>query len=181
MLRLFVGLELPEETRQTLASLRRSMAGTRWVAAENLHLTLRFVGEVDADRAADIDDALLGLRADAFELNIRSVGEFGSARESRILWAGVAPCAKLDRLAAKIDGLLDSRTDISRRAERFHPHITLARLRGAPADRVADFLSAEARLAPASITIEAVALFSSRLTLQGAVYRVEAEYPLSLV
>ncbi len=180
MLRLFVGLVLPEEIRRPLAELRRAMAGTRWITPDNLHLTLRFIGEVDVGQAADIDDALLGLRENCFDLQIHSVGQFGSSQGPRILWAGIAPCAELVRLAHEIDRLLETQTDIARRAERFRPHITLARLRDAPAGRVAEFLAAEAEFAPPLIRIETVALFSSRLAPDGAGYRLEAEYPLRL-
>lgn len=179
MIRLFVGLTLPEEVRRALAGLRRPMSGTRWVAPENLHLTLRFFGEATLDMASAIDEVLVELDAESFDLEIRSVGQFGTARSVKVLWAGVAPEPALVRLAAKIDRAVQ-RVGAAPREGHFHPHITLARLKYPPADRVADFLGAEIGLSVAPFPVESFSLFSSTLAPDGAVYRQEADYRLSV-
>lgn len=178
MIRLFVGVSLPKAQRNALASLRRPMAGTRWVAPENLHLTLRFAGEVDEACARDIDEALLDLREACFDVEIRSVGSFGTRARARTLWAGTAADDALARLAARIDRALGAIEGVDPRAARFHSHITLARLKFAPADQVASFLSGEVGLALPPFTVEAFTLYSSKLTPEGARYRAEADYPL---
>ena len=76
MMRLFVALELPSDLRIRLARLKRPLPRARWVNAENLHLSLRFVGEVNDEQAADIDTALARIDMPAFELTIAGVGEF---------------------------------------------------------------------------------------------------------
>ncbi|MCZ6763964.1 MAG: RNA 2',3'-cyclic phosphodiesterase [Alphaproteobacteria bacterium] len=178
MLRLFIGLELPEAVRLALAALRRPMAGTRWVAPENLHLTLRFLGELDGPVAREVDEVLEGLVADAFDLEIRAVGQFGSARGSKLLWAGLAPNDQLARLAGAVDRALQRVDEVALRDAAFHAHITLARLKAPPADRVAEFLAAGASLRIPPVRVETFTLFSSRLTPDGAQYRAEADYRL---
>ena len=88
MIRLFVALELPEAVRTRLSMLQGGVPGARWSTDEQLHLTLRFIGEVDDNVAHDIDDALAGIRAPAFTLELAGVGEFGG-KNPRALWAGV--------------------------------------------------------------------------------------------
>ena len=88
MLRLFVGIEFPPELKLRLSLLSTGMPGARWVDAGNFHLTLRFIGEVGRDVAADIDDALGRLRARRFTLQLAGTGVFGGDRP-RALWVGV--------------------------------------------------------------------------------------------
>src|SRR5689334_15609491 len=88
MIRLFVALELPEQVRTRLPLLEGGVPGVGWASDEQMHLTLRFIGEVDENVAHDIDDALAGIRAPAFALELAGVGEFGS-KNPRALWAGV--------------------------------------------------------------------------------------------
>src|SRR5262249_58011503 len=89
MIRLFTAIELPESVRLQLSLLQGGMPGARWVSSENMHLTLRFIGEVSEAVARDIDDMLADIREPSFSLALRGVGEFGR-NEGRALWAGVA-------------------------------------------------------------------------------------------
>ncbi|MDE0255518.1 MAG: RNA 2',3'-cyclic phosphodiesterase, partial [Rhodospirillaceae bacterium] len=102
MLRLFVGLELPEDLRDTLAMLERGIPGARWIESDNYHITLRFIGEVAEDQAEDIDSALAGVQAAPFALSLASVGHFGKLRKARSVWAGVEANEALDRLQAGV-------------------------------------------------------------------------------
>jgi 2'-5' RNA ligase len=194
--RLFVGLALPQDIARALSTLRRPIAGARWVDAENLHITLRFLGEVDDGVALEVDERLGAMRAASFDLEISSVGHFGSARNTRLLWAGIAPNISLDGLARAVDQALRVIAGLAVRDNRFHPHVTLARMRnvagrgwsgarGGMQDdtssaEVAAFLGAEAALRLAPFPVETFCLFSSRLDPGGARYRIEAEYPLVL-
>ena len=102
-MRLFIALSLPEEVRERLSLLAGGLPGARWVAPESLHLTLRFVGEVDAPQAHDLDDVLSTIDLPEFELTLRGLGTFDEGRRLRSLWAGVEPNETLLRLQAKVE------------------------------------------------------------------------------
>jgi 2'-5' RNA ligase len=106
--------------------------GAKWVDPGNLHLTLRFIGEISEDVAADIDDTLSRLRARRFTLQIAGTGVFGGEKP-RSLWAGVERSPELAGLRDKIEQAL-IRTGLSPEPRKFSPHVTLARLRDSPLD-----------------------------------------------
>ncbi|MGE0254434.1 MAG: RNA 2',3'-cyclic phosphodiesterase [Alphaproteobacteria bacterium] len=177
MIRLFVGLALPDALRDTLAMLHTPIAGARWVPRENLHLTLHFIGEVDPRAADEIDIALGHVDAAAFELTLEGVGQFASRRRVRALWAGVARNEALERLQARVETAC-RRLGHGGDGRRFTPHVTLARCPDLPEMRVAPFFAAHGGFAAAPVEIDAFALFSSTLGSDGPVYRSEASYPL---
>ena len=88
-MRLFAGIALPDDVAQSLAALQAGVPGARWQTREQLHLTLRFIGEADGRAATAIDDALTTISAPAFSLELKGVGSFGG-RRPHALWAGVA-------------------------------------------------------------------------------------------
>ena len=177
MLRLFVALDLTEEVRQRLAGLAGGVPGARWTEPEAMHLTLRFIGEVPEDQAMDIDAALAELRAPAFALTFDGVGMYGSARRARVLWAGVERNEALAHLQAKIESAL-VRCGLPAEERKFSPHITLARLRDAPADRIGRFLSDRGLFRAGPMPVDHVTLYRSHLGNGGAVYEALREYPL---
>src|SRR5690349_12574227 len=142
MLRLFVGIGFPPELKLRLSLLCSGVPGARWVDPGNFHLTLRFIGEVGEDVAADIDDALSRVRARRFTLQIAGTGVFGD--RPRSLWAGVERNPELVGLRDKVEQLL-IRVGLPPEARKFAPHVTLARLRDPPLDKLRDFLSAHAQ------------------------------------
>lgn len=177
MIRLFVGLVLPDPLRETLAALHAPIPGARWVPRENLHLTLHFIGEVDAHTAADIDIALGHVDVAAFALQVEGIGQFASRGRVRALWAGVACNQALERLQARVETAC-RRLGHGGDGRRFLPHITLARCPELPETRVAPFFAAHRGFVAVAVEIESFALFSSTLGSGGPVYRVEASYPL---
>lgn len=176
MIRLFTAIELPESLRLRLSLLQGGVPGARWSPAENLHVTLRFIGEVDERQANDIDDALGVLRAPSFDLTLRGAGEFGG-RDPHALWIGVAPSEALARLAAKIESALQ-RIGLAAETRKYTPHVTLARLRDAPLAKVHAFLSAHAAFDSGPFAVRRFALFSSHQSSSGSLYRVERTYAL---
>ena len=177
MLRLFVALDLTEEIRRRLAGLAGGVPGARWTEPENLHLTLRFIGEVPEDQAMDIDAALAEVRAPAFPLILDGVGVFGSARRARVLWAGVERSEALAHLQAKVESAL-VRCGLPADERKFSPHITQPRLKDAPADRIGRFLSDRGLFRAGPMPVEHVTLYRSHLGNGGAVYEALREYPL---
>jgi 2'-5' RNA ligase len=177
MIRLFVALELPERVRDLLSALDGGVPGARWASDAQLHLTLRFIGEVDGNVAHDIDDALASIRAPAFTLELAGVGEFGGKRP-RALWAGVRQNDSLLHLQKKIETALQ-RIGLPAEERKFSAHVTLARMRAAPREKVVQFLTHHALFASGPFQVEQFVLFSSHLGSGGSVYRAERAYPLT--
>jgi RNA 2',3'-cyclic 3'-phosphodiesterase len=131
-MRLFVALEIPAEVRENLAALIRELraidAKPKWVRPQNLHVTLKFIGEVDAAKSEAIRAALAGVPpAERVELSFRGVGFFPSEKRARVFWAGVDAPPHLASLAGAIDAQLE-KLGISPEKRPFTPHLTLARL-----------------------------------------------------
>ncbi len=177
-MRLFVGLDLPWETRQSLALLAgRGIPGARWVPMENYHLTLRFIGEVPAYVAEEIDIALAALRARHFTLELAGVGTFAKGGRDTSLWVGVTRNPQLDHLAGKIETALQ-RSGLEPERRRFAPHVTLARLDNVPADKLGGFVQAHNLFRAPPVEVDHFTLFSSLLGKEAAVYTPEVAYPL---
>jgi len=175
MPRLFTALEIPASLRTRLSLMRAPLHGARWVEAENMHLTLRFAGDIDGRTADDFADQLADIGAAPFPVSIAGAGAFGG-RDPRVLWAGVAPSPQLEALyranerAARAAGLeTDPRT--------FKPHVTLARMRGVRQSAVAQFLGEFGDLHMEPFTVTRFVLLSARPGSGGPPYGIEAEYP----
>ena len=177
MIRLFVALALPEEVAEGLLAIQSGVPGARWSTREQLHLTLRFIGDVDEGDANALDDMLSGISAPRFTLELKGVGAFGG-NNPRALWAGIAPNESLTHLQRKVESVIQ-RLGFPAEERKYTPHVTLARLRAAPAGRVMDYLTDHALYASNVFEVQQFALFSSRLTANGSIYVAEREYPLS--
>ena len=176
MHRLFVAIRPPEPIRDLLIDAMDDSADFHWQDDAQLHLTLRFVGEVERPIGDDLADALSRVRAEPFAARIAGVGRF-EQRSSGALWAGVEPKAPLAALAAKVERACQGiGLEPERRA--FHPHITLARWKGRRTREVAAFLERHAGLASAPFDVDAFSLFESHLSRHGAHYEAAATYPL---
>ena len=175
-MRLFVALALPDLVADGLVLLQGGVPGARWSTREQLHLTLRFIGEVDGRDAQGIDDALATIRSPRFTLELKGVGEFGG-KNPRALWAGVRDAAPVEHLQRKVESAVQ-RVGVSPEERKFSPHVTLARLRGSPRDRVITFLSAHALYASGPFEVPGFILYSSVTTPNGSLYRAERSYRL---
>ena len=176
MHRLFVAIRPPESIRDLLVDAMGDTPDFRWQDDEQLHLTLRFIGEVDRPTAVDVADLLGRIHAEKFSIRIKSVGRF-EQRNSGALWAGVEPKAPLAALAGKVErACLSAGLEPERRA--FHPHITLARWKGRRRHEVQRFLERASALASEPFEVDAFTLFESRLSRHGAHYEEVAAFPL---
>jgi 2'-5' RNA ligase len=176
MHRLFVAVRPPEPIRDLLIDAMDDSADFRWQDDEQLHLTLRFIGEVDRPVADDLADALGRLEAQTFDLRLNGIGRF-EQRNSGALWAGVEPKAPVAALAAKVErACLAVGLEPDRRA--FHPHITLARWKGRRTREVHDFLERRRALSSEPFEVDAFILFESRLSRHGAHYEEVERYAL---
>jgi 2'-5' RNA ligase len=176
MPRLFTGLEIPAMLRTRLSLVRAPLEGARWVDAENMHITVRFVGDIEPRAADEFADLLAHVQTGPITVSIKGVGVFGG-RDPRVLWAGVEAGPELDALyranerAARAAGLAPDPRD-------FKPHVTLARLRRARPHAVARFLEESGDLRTEPFTVSRFVLLSARPGTGGGPYAVEAAYPL---
>ena len=177
MLRLFVGIEFPPELKLRLSLLQTALPGARWIDPGNLHLTLRFIGEITEDLAADVDEAMGRLRARRFTLRIAGTGIFGGNRP-HTLWVGVERDPDLVRLHDKIEHAL-IRAGIAPEPRRFAPHVTLARLRDPELDKLGYFLAAHALFRADPLPVDRFSLIASFPTKSGSVYEDQADYMLT--
>lgn len=176
MHRLFVAIRPPAPVRTRLLTLMGGVAGARWQDDEQLHLTLRFIGEVDRRRAEDVDAALGGVLHAPFELTLEGVRSFERRGAPTVLWAGVAPQEPLRSLHKKTDQAI-ARTGLDAEHRAYQPHITLARLpRGAGG--IGPFLEAAGGLSGPAFAVEDFCLYESRLTPAGAAYTILERYRL---
>lgn len=177
MYRLFVAIRPPEPIRDLLIDAMDDSPDFRWQGDEQLHLTLRFVGEVERPVADDLADALGRIHAQPFSVRIAGVGRF-EQRSSGALWAGIEPKAPLAALAAKIERVCQQ-TGLEPERRAFFPHITLARWKGRRSREVADFLQRRRGLSSEPFVVAEFILFESRLSRHGAHYEPIADYALT--
>ena len=178
MIRLFVAVELPFVLRERLGFLCAGVPGARWVATENMHLTLRFIGEVANDQAQHIDDALATVQAEGFAFQLDGVGFFGKPTAARVLWVGVRRCDPLIYLQRKIETAL-CEAGLPPESRKFSPHVTLARLRNAPGERLRRFVAENGAFESEPVTVDRFVLYSSFRSASGPIYTPEADYPLT--
>jgi len=129
--RLFIAIEIPENIRASFASLLkefRSIAPQlKWVRAENLHVTLKFLGETDSSKLGPLQNALTAVRSQLpVDLEFRGLGFFPNEKRPRVFWAGMESSANLKSLAADIDQATH-RLGFPLEERPFAPHLTLAR------------------------------------------------------
>ena len=176
MQRLFVALSIPDDVAQSLALIQSGVPGARWQTREQLHLTLRFIGEVDGRAAAMIDDALAGIDAPRFTLALHAVGEFGG-KHPHALWAGVRTNEALLHLQRKVETAIQ-RAGVAADRQKYTPHVTLARLSRGNVGRVVDYLTDHALYSSAPFPVDGFILYSSVLTSDGSIYCAEKAYRL---
>ena len=176
MPRLFTGLELPQSVVGQIALARGGVIGARWLEPEDYHVTLRFVGDVDARAAHDIAETLDEIRRPAARVRFDGLGWFGGDKP-RALLARIKAEPELMELQAEQERRL-RRVGLPPETRKFMPHVTLARLRGVGASAVADYLASRGTLAVEAFTAERFVLFSARDGSGGGPYVVEAAYLL---
>lgn len=176
-MRLFVAIDLPDEVRQSVADICRGLPGVRWLPPDQLHLTLRFIGEADDAVNATIHRGLAAIDFPPLPLSLQGVGCFPSLQRPRVLWVGVRGGESLPQLQQRVEAAVVA-AGVPAEKRPFSPHITLARLREHREADVAPFLTRNASFHNEPFTVDAFHLYSSVLTAKGAIHRREASYPL---
>lgn len=176
MHRLFVAIRPPEPVIDRLLDTMEGLPALRWQDDEQLHLTLRFVGEIERPLAEDLAAALGTLRFEPFDIRVAGVGRFDHHKRGA-LWAGVEPRTHLAALAAKVERICVS-VGLPPERRAFHPHITLARWGRGQGAALDPWLAANAALRSDAFRVDAFTLYQSRLGRDGAHYEAVADYPL---
>jgi RNA 2',3'-cyclic 3'-phosphodiesterase len=176
MPRLFTALELPERVANQLALMRGGVAGARWLEPEDYHITLRFIGDIDARKAQDIAETLGDIRRPSPLVRFEGLSWFGGDKPRAIVAKVKADSALMDLQAEQERRL--RRIGVEPETRKYTPHVTLARLRGVAQTKVADYLAARGALFVEAFTAERFVLYSARDGSGGGPYVVEAAYPL---
>lgn len=177
MIRLFTAISLPDSIKQELQLISCGVPGARWMEEDQMHLTLRFIGEVESPLASEIQASLAEISFADFSIQLKGVGHFPPRGHPKILWAGVDPNQALRELKNRIDSAL-RRLGVESDPRKYHPHITLARLREAPEDRVGQWIVHHGLFSCPAFPAEAFHLLASSLYGDGARHSIEGTYPL---
>jgi 2'-5' RNA ligase len=149
--------------------------GSRRVLREQLHLTLRFIGDADETMFQAIKRALSRVKGASFSLTLKEVGHFPPGRQPRVLWVGMEESAPLREMQHEVELALIG-AGIPPEERRFSPHITIARLRKTPPAKVAALEEREHLFSAGPFPVEEFYLYSSVLTCDGAIHKREATY-----
>lgn len=177
-MRLFVGLAIPDDIAMRLAGLANGMPGARWIEPENMHVTLRFIGEVSRADAEDIDHELRRLSAKPFSFDITGMDTFGQGRKAHALYARVVLTPELEILQTRVEAAV-ARAGQPRETRKFKPHVTLARLKTASDIGVLSFIQAHNLFRAGPIAVDHFILYESHMGNGGSVYVPLTEYSLN--
>lgn len=175
MPRLFSGIQLPPEVREQLADLKQPLPSTRWVQPENLHITLRFLGDVPPPVAREFTANLSNIAFDPFPLRLVGLNTFGGDAP-RVIFAAVETSAPLFDLA-RANETAARRAGLAPESRKFVPHITLARLQSPRIEPIARFLSRRGGFVTDPFLVSQFVLFSSKPNTGGGPYVVEQVFP----
>ncbi len=173
-MRLFVAAELPQEIKNELYALQKSfspnLAKIKWVSKKNLHLSLKFLGEVDSEDLEKIKVRLNSIKFEQFSVSLSDLETFNN---SKILWHGISPKDKVIKLQQKIDEEL---LDIFNSDQKFSPHITLGRVKLIKKEK--EFLDSlkNVTIKPSKFEIKQFKLLESKLTKDGPIYAIIGEF-----
>ena len=171
--RLFVGLELPSSCKTALHGLDPGLIGLRWLPEEQLHLTLSFLGDVEAPAEDHLRAALREVRVPPFFLPLRNIGIFESRGQPSVLWAGVGNGhPHLFELHRRVQNAV-LHAGLEPDLKPFHPHVTVARAKGISRQTLQPFLRIYADTEFGLVRVTGFVLFSSLLAPEGATHRVE--------
>lgn len=177
-MRLFTALDVPEEVRTRIAALQDPEAlDARWTPPEQFHVTLRFIGDVGTDQAAQYEEALTRLDVPEAECIPYGLDVLPSRRNPNVLIVGLKRTNDLMAVYQAVTEVLEDE-GLDPEARTYRPHVTLARLDGVSAETVHTFLDTHAPQALPSFPVDAVHLYESTLTSDGAIHERRASISL---
>jgi len=185
LLRLFVAIKLDDPVIVgRIARLQEDLAAAglraKFVEPENLHLTLKFIGEVPQEKARRIQRALNDIKRRSFDIDLRGLGAFPSMERPRVIWIGVSEGAsQLEGLASEIEDILMRHASVRKSGKAFHPHLTIARVKGRVTPSARRVLEKHSSDIFGKISAREFLLVKSTLTPRGPIYDVVERYDLS--
>jgi RNA 2',3'-cyclic 3'-phosphodiesterase len=178
MYRLFIAIDLPDEVKDHLANMCYGVPGAKWAPKDQMHLTIRFIGEVDDPGYQAVSEGLTDVTLSRFAISMKGVGYFPPRNQPKVLWAGLEKSEALMELRRCVETSLRE-AGIEPEERKFAAHVTLARLSpNTPLRAITDFLSANGLFSVPSVPIEEFHLYSSVLTNSGPIHRREASFGL---
>jgi len=178
-LRTFIAIEIPQNIKEKIYEAfekeREKEKGIKWVEKENLHITLKFLGEIDEGKVKEIEKILdeIPLKFKSFEAKLEEMGGFPDFKNPRVLWIGVSPKEKIKEIFEFIEERIEKeKMDIEKEGREFHPHITIARIKGKGK------FSFERKKFLENFKINKIALFKSDLMPEGPIYTLLKEVKL---
>ena len=178
MIRLFTAIDIPADIQDRLYDMSREIKGARSVPRQQLHLTLKFIGEVPKDKLQAIQGALAAVSAAPFTLALQGLGRFPARGPARIVWAGCRAESRLLQLFSALEETLEPLA-IAREEREYSPHITIARLKIPTPAALREFLTHHATFATEPFEVRCFSLYSSKLSSQGADHKVEGCFRLT--
>ena len=177
MLRLFAAIAIPWDIAQGLADHQTGLSGAKWRTPEQLHITLRFIGDTPENKADDLDAELSAIAAEPFELALAGVGHFGEPQDIHAIWAGVAENPALLRLQKRCESAA-RRAGLAVDTRLYRPHVTLAYLKRPDPGAVMAWEADNNLLHSPAFPVKRFGLYSTHQSREGSVYRLERDYPL---
>jgi 2'-5' RNA ligase len=175
-MRLFTALEIPPDIAGRLAVLQAGLENARWIDAQALHLTLRFIGEVEPHQADAIDVTLKTIKAAPLTLELKGIGQFGN-RRPRAVWAGIGGNPALHELQ-KAHERACRQAGCAPEPRNYTPHVTLGRLKNTSAVQVETYCAAHGLFASPPFAVSRFVLMSARPSRGGGPYVIERSYDL---
>ena len=177
MHRLFVAIRPPQPVRHRLLDIMGGVSGARWQNEDQLHLTLRFIGEIETPMAEDVASALANVRHPPFRIALNGIGSFERRGRPEVVWAGVTPHDDLKALHKKVDQACQ-RAGLASEGRAYAPHITLARLKRGSGS-IAALMESSGGISSEPFLVDSFCLYESQLTPDGAVYTILERYGLA--
>jgi 2'-5' RNA ligase len=166
-MRLFIAIPLPQDVKQKLLDLQQPINGIRWQSQEQMHLTIKFVGEVDQATAGELRDELHTITHPHFAMTIAGIGYFPKGKQPKVLWAGIKENASLQELHKKVEHCCD-KNGIAPENRPYKPHVTIGRTKNTPKQAVTSYINQHEPFVLPDIQVSEFALYESKLHPDGA-------------
>lgn len=176
--RLFIAIPFPADIITALHALQHGITKARWLPEQQLHLTLRFLGDVDETSFEPLQEELGRIQLPPFSLAVAGTGAFPPRGLPRVLWAGLSPSPPLLSLARQVEEQVVA-AGFPREHRPYSPHITLGRLTSANPAEVRHYLEEHRSFALPSFAVERFILYGSRLTPKGAIHTPLSSHSLA--
>lgn len=167
-MRLFIAIPLPQQVKEQLLD-RKAIDGVKWQRPDQMHITLKFLGDTDIDLIGDLKEGLGNIEFPEFSLMINGFGYFPEGKQPKVLWAGIDRSRLLEKLYQEIEEVCN-RLGFESETRSFKPHITIGRIKRASKEVVDQFINQHKQVQIPDIPVEEFALYESKLNPKGAKY-----------